>query len=183
MKEGFVLLFLAVGVMLAAETFQLQSGERVNGTIVSETETAYILATQFGELKIEKSQIKRDNQTIPFSASTYKKDLDYTAYKKYFGIGLGFFIPGMTFMFVPLIFTPMVVEYWVFSLRHGYLPTTYPIALYFSCISVGLISSLISIPFFLEANQYYKKVLRKYYVTFDAGIKKDSLELVMNVSF
>lgn len=81
-----------------------------------------------------------------------------------------------------MLFTPAVVHAFIEQEYEDVsLGVTWATSLYFSCIGVGLILDIISIPMFYLANQYYQKVLSKYRVGVD--VRDDKLEISMNVAF
>jgi hypothetical protein len=71
MRSAIVLLLL-FGIMLAQEsaerTVQLRNGDKVSGTVVSDNDSSLVLKTSFGEVIIQKSNIK------PQSITLYLKD-------------------------------------------------------------------------------------------------------------
>lgn len=194
MKRMIILLFSLSSLCLFADVIYLKTGDKISGTVISETNDVYNIKTSFGDLSIEKEKIKEitpdppsslpsfqhnAKQNVPMSQA-YKQDFSYVTYKKYLGIGLGFLIPGLVFTTIPAIFiTPAVVDC---MFRTPFVPIA-PIASYFTCISIGVILDLISIPFLFTADKYYKKNLEKYQVRLNGGIGKDSVEVALNISF
>ena len=183
-----------------AQQIHLKSGEIISGSIIDENETSYFVKMTAGTLEIAKENVKTIEKDIDFSVSEetadvqpeivdtkpvasfkdFKNNPNYFAYRHYFAIGLGFLIPGLALTMTPLLFTPAVVNALV-SNKTPVIDVIYPTSLYFSCIGVGLILDVISIPMFYLANKYYQKVVEKYRVGVD--VRDDNLEISMNVSF
>lgn len=200
MKKILISLFLLFTVFSWAEDIQLKNGTTVKGTIIEENEISYFVKIETGILEVSKENVVNIEEYIDFSVSEktaeiqpeiantkpvasfkdLKNDPNYFAYRHYFLIGLGFLIPGLSLTMTPLLFTPAVVNALV-SNKTPVIDIIYPTSLYFSCIGVGLILNIISIPLFYLANQYYQKALEKYRVSVD--VREDNLEISMNVSF
>lgn len=200
MKKILISLFLLFTVFSWAEDIQLKNGTTVKGTIIEENEISYFVKIETGILEVSKENVVNIEEDIDFSVSEktaeiqpeivdtkpvasfkdFKNNPNYFAYRHYFAIGLGFLIPGLSLTMTPLLFTPAVVNALV-SNKTPVIDIIYPTSLYFSCIGVGLILNIISIPLFYLANQYYQKVVEKYRVGVD--VRDDNLEISMNVSF
>lgn len=200
MKKILISLFLLFTVFSWAEDIQLKNGTTVKGTIIEENEISYFVKIETGILEVSKENVVNIEEDIDFSVSEktaeiqpeivdtkpvasfkdFKNNPNYFAYRHYFAIGLGFLIPGLALTMTPLLFTPAVVNALV-SNKTPVIDIIYPTSLYFSCIGVGLILNIISIPLFYLANQYYQKVVEKYRVGVD--VRDDNLEISMNVSF
>ena len=200
MKKILISLFLLFTVFSWAEDIQLKNGTTVKGTIIEENEISYFVKIETGILEVSKENVVNIEEDIDFSVSEktaeiqpeivdtkpvasfkdFKNNPNYFAYRHYFLIGLGFLIPGLSLTMTPLLFTPAVVNALV-SNKTPVIDVIYPTSLYFSCIGVGLILNIISIPLFYLANQYYQKVVEKYRVGVD--VRDDNLEISMNVSF
>lgn len=200
MKKILISLFLLFTVFSWAEDIQLKNGTTVKGTIIEENEISYFVKIETGILEVSKENVVNIEEDIDFSVSEktaeiqpeivdtkpvasfkdFKNNPNYFAYRHYFAIGLGFLIPGLALTMTPLLFTPAVVNALV-SNKTPVIDIIYPTSLYFSCIGVGLILNIISIPLFYLANQYYQKVVEKYRVSVD--VQEDNLEISMNVSF
>ncbi len=201
MKKILIPFFLLFTFFTWAQQIHLKSGEIINGTITDENETSYFVKMPVGTLEIAKENVAEIKEDIDFSVENeaaeviktkpitsfkdFKNDPNYFAYRHYFAIGLGFLIPGLALTMTPLLFTPAVVNALIDesekSPRDKDLGVTYATSFYFSCIGVGLILDVISIPMFYMANKYYKKVLEKYRVGVD--VRDDKLEISMNVAF
>lgn len=200
MKKILIPFFLLFTFFTWAQQIHLKSGEIISGSIIDENETSYFVKMTAGTLEIAKENVETIEKDIDFSVSEktaeiqpeivntkpktsfkdFKNDPNYFAYRHYFLIGLGFLIPGLSLTMTPLLFTPAVVNALV-SNKTPVIDVIYPTSLYFSCIGVGLILNIISIPLFYLANQYYQKALEKYRVSVD--VREDNLEISMNVSF
>ena len=200
MKKILISLFLLFTVFSWAEDIQLKNGTTVKGTIIEENEISYFVKIETGILEVSKENVVNIEEDIDFSVSEktaeiqpeiantkpvasfkdLKNDPNYFAYRHYFAIGLGFLIPGLALTMTPLLFTPAVVNALV-SNKTPVIDIIYPTSLYFSCIGVGLVLNIISIPLFYLANQYYQQALEKYRVSVD--VREDNLEISMNVSF
>ena len=200
MKKILISLFLLFTVFSWAEDIQLKNGTTVKGTIIEENEISYFVKIETGILEVSKENVVNIEEDIDFSVSEktaeiqpeiantkpktsfkdFKNNPNYFAYRHYFAIGLGFLIPGLALTMTPLLFTPAVVNALV-SNKTPVIDVIYPTSLYFSCIGVGLILDVISIPMFYLANKYYQKVVEKYRVGVD--VRDDNLEISMNVSF
>lgn len=208
MKKILLPFFLFFAVFCWADEVRLKTGAVVNGTIVDETDTSYFIRSKSGTLEVVKENIAEVKKDIDFSVSeeavtvrpivvqnnaepivnmgNFKNDPNYFAYRHYFLIGLGFLIPGLALTVSPLLATPAVVnaliEYNENKDDHWFRTScVYWTSIYFSCIGVGVLLDLISIPLFYVANEYYKKVLNKYRVGVD--VRNDNLEISMNVAF
>lgn len=204
MKKILITLFLLLTFFVFSEEIILKNGSVVNGTIVNETDTSYFVEMPTGILEVAKENVDTVKKDIDFSVPTktteiqpintansnspfvslkdFKNDPNYFAYRHYFAIGLGFLIPGLSLTMTPLLFTPAVVHAFIEQEYEDVsLGVTWATSLYFSCIGVGLILDIISIPMFYLANQYYQKVLSKYRVGVD--VRDDKLEISMNVAF
>ena len=200
MKNILITFFLLFAVFSWAEDIQLKNETTVKGTIIEENETSYFVKIETGILEVSKENVVNIEEDIDFSVSEktakiqpeivdtkpvasfkdLKNDPNYFAYRHYFLIGLGFLIPGLSLTMTPLLFTPAVVNALV-SNKTPVIDVIYPTSLYFSCIGVGLVLNIISIPLFYLANRYYQKALEKYRVSVD--VREDNLEISMNVSF
>ena len=196
MKKILISLFLLFTVFSWAEDIQLKNGTTVKGTIIEENEISYFVKIEIGILEVSKENVVNIEEDIDFSVSEIqpeiantkpktsfkdlKNDPNYFAYRHYFLIGLGFLIPGLSLTMTPLLFTPAVVNALV-SNKTPVIDVIYPTSLYFSCIGVGLVLNIISIPLFYLANRYYQKALEKYRVSVD--VREDNLEISMNISF
>lgn len=200
MKKILIPFFLLFTFFTWAQQIHLKSGEIISGSIIDENETSYFVKMTAGTLEIAKENVKTIEKDIDFSVSEetadvqpeivdtkpvasfkdFKNNPNYFAYRHYFAIGLGFLIPGLALTMTPLLFTPAVVNALV-SNKTPVIDVIYPTSLYFSCIGVGLILDVISIPMFYLANKYYQKVVEKYRVGVD--VRDDNLEISMNVSF
>lgn len=206
MKKILISFFLLFAVFCWADEVHLKTGAVVNGTIVDETDTSYFIRSENGTLEVVKEnvvEVKKDvdfsvpeeatkaqpvivqNNASPIDARDFKRDPNYFAYRHYFLIGLGFLIPGLVFTVSPLLATPAVVNAFVNNSENNNvfyeLTSVYWTSFYFSCIGIGLLLDLISIPMFCVANKYYQKVLEKYRVGVD--VRDDNLEISMNVAF
>lgn len=207
MKKILIPFFLIFAVFCWADEVHLKTGAVVNGTIVDETDTSYFIKNENGTLEVVKENVAevnkgvdfsvpeeatkaqpvivQNNNAAPYNAGDFKKDPNYFAYRHYFLIGLGFLIPGLVFTVSPLLATPAVVNAFT-HLDDGTddffgLTSVYWTSFYFSCIGIGVILDLISIPMFCLANKYYQNVLKKYRVGVD--VRDDNLEISMNVAF
>lgn len=174
-----------------------------------ETDTSYFIENESGTLKVTKENVAEIKKDIDFTVSektveaqpvivmnsvepvadmrSFKNDPNYFAYRHYFSIGLGFLIPGLVLTVSPLLFTPFVVlgfnehnknSAWDSADNAAFV---YGISSYFTCIGIGVIFDLISIPMFCIANKYYKRILEKYRVGVD--VRDDAVEISMNVAF
>lgn len=202
MRKILITFFLFFTIFSWAEDIQLKNGTTIKGFIIEENETSYFVKIETGILEIAKENVVTILKDIDFSVSDeatktqseiihktgssfvslkdLKNDPNYFAYRHYFLFGLGFLIPGVSLTITPLLFTPAVINVLV-SNETPIIDVIYPTSLYFSCIGVGLILNIISIPLFYLANQYYQKALEKYRVAVD--VQEDNLEISMNVSF
>lgn len=158
------------------------------GKIVSTTDGAYTVETGVGVTTVHKSdaQHKKNKGVVDFRASSFLKDnIDYVAYKKNLKIGLGFFIPGTVFMATPLLFFTglAVTAFRNYDPAQDNADIVSGLSCYFLSIGLGLILELISIPFFVTADNHYKRAVERCKVSFNAGFSNDSLKMAMNVSF
>lgn len=209
MKKILIPFFLLFAFFCRADEVHLKTGAVVNGTIVDETDTSYFIRNESGTLEVIKENVNVVKKDVDFSVPEettkaqpvvvqnnaspsvnyrdFKNDPNYFAYRHYFFIGLGFLIPGLVLTVSPLLATPSVVnsmlqynteENYDFYEGRSYIYWT---SFYFSCIGVGVLLDLISIPMFCLANKYYQKVLDKYRIGLD--VRDDNLEISMNVAF
>lgn len=202
MKKILIYFFLFFATFAWAEKIHLKNGSIVNGRIINENDFSYFVEIESGILEINKENIITIKEDIDFSVSEettapqpqitpdsqspfvslkdFKNDPNYFAYRHYFLIGLGFLIPGLALTMTPLLFTPAVISVLV-EQKQNDLNVVYATSFYFSCIGVGVLLDIISIPMFCLANKYYQKVLEKYRVGVD--VRDDKLEISMNMAF
>ncbi|MCK5684505.1 sel1 repeat family protein [bacterium] len=60
-----LLFFLSSSYLLLTEEVTLKNGKNFSGTVLGETDTHIILKTDFGEIKIQKNQIKPETPVVP----------------------------------------------------------------------------------------------------------------------
>lgn len=184
MKKIVFHFFLFFAVFCWADEVHSKANVAVNETAVDEADASYFNNIDF-------SVRQETTGTLPITTMRdFKSDADYFAYRHYFAIGLGLLIPGLVLTVCPLLATPAVVNALI-EMNQGqdmedysYFYETECIwwtSFYFSCIGVGVLLDLISIPLFCTANKYYKRVLEKYRVGLD--MRDDNLEISMNIAF
>ena len=175
----------------AADTsFRMSDGTKISGKVISVTDNTYTVETESGIVTINNNDVQRvkGQKTPDFRANYSLKDnMDYSAYKRNFKIGLGFFIPGTIFMATPILFcTGFAVNGFMnYASASNDVKASIASGLscYFLSIGIGLIFELISIPFFITADKHYRRAVEQYKVSFDAGFSNESLKMAMNVSF
>ena len=175
----------------ANTSFRMSDGTKVSGKIISVTDNTYTVETESGIVTLNKNEIQRiKGETTPdFRANLpLKSSVDYSAYKRNFKIGLGFFIPGTVLMATPIVFFTGVavlgfIDYNSATTDSDKAKIASGLSCYFLSIGLGLIFELISIPFFITADRHYKRAMEQCKVSFDAGFSNESLKMAMNVSF
>lgn len=191
MKKTFFIITILLACIcstFANTSFRMSDGTRINGKIINVTNDTYIIETEDGIITINKSEVQRiKGRTTPDFRIKFplKNNINYHAYKKNFNIGLGFFIPGTIITAVPILFcTGFTIKGFMdYEHNENKADIAAGISCYFLSIGIGVILDLISIPFFVTADKYYRRAIEQCKVSFDTGFSQDSLKVAMNVSF
>ncbi|HBD95214.1 MAG: hypothetical protein A2015_01450 [Spirochaetes bacterium GWF1_31_7] len=152
------------------------------------------------------TDVQKNNQVITTSninlvtKDVYKYDPDYQMSRKTFGLALAFFIPGNILFFGTVaIGTAFVLNYYgvpQYTTEYIYDDSTYtstskqvliphnPLggAFYASLMVTGLLVTVISIPFFVQSNNYSKNFKKRTDLSMITGFSGDRMSLGLKLS-